>query len=485
MDTSAFNYPAATVAMVAVLFIFVFGIFVIRSTRHTGLGVIMGGALAAFLAVLFATVVVPYLSDMQPPPPDDLRPFNIAELEGRSIYLREGCYYCHSQFVRPNDRDLGPVSQASDYYYDSPAALGTQRTGPDLSNVGGRFGDEYHRRHHTDPRDARPGSLMPPFPWLNDNYVWEKMARNEDGVKTVHAGIERAGNIMSGGLRFLREPRVVDRRDPERPMAIGGGWDKPYLYYSTAYKWAEQPEEKGRIYLYTYDPRRPEGYSGQVPVGRYAKDGWRRATENDVLSTYLQSMGTRKPMRPNPEIPDRFYYEFNEDTGEREVRHAESSISFAPKFIVQGRGIYMDKCAHCHGNNGDGKGPAGRDWIKRPANFTEAKFKTYTEPMWFWRISEGVPGTQMPQWQLILSEDQRWWVARYLQYVAKVDRKLISGTDEYIAEQQRMSGREAANREKDREFEADVEERGADAVNVEVGAPEAEVSEDEIEIDLE
>jgi|GEM_PF-259758 len=460
MPSTPNNIPALTVALVAVLFVIVFGIFVIRSTRHTGLSVIMAGAIAAFLAVLFAVVVVPYLSDMQPPPPADLRPYNLAELEGKHIYLREGCWYCHSQFVRPMDRNLGPVSKASDYYYDAPVSLGTARTGPDLSNVGGRFLDEYHRRHHTNPRDARPGSLMPPFPWLNERFI---SAKDKEGV----------GKWLSGGMPYLPPPHVVDRRDPKHPVALDSIFGD-YPYWSTAYKWGRQVEEKGRYFLYIYDPRRPEGLTGASPVGAEAKNGWRRATENDVLATYLQSLGTRKPMRAHTDVPDHYYYEVNSDTGQQEERQAPASISFAPRFIVQGRGIFMDKCAQCHGNNGDGNGPAGRDWIKHPANFTEKKFRDYPEAKWFWRVSEGVPGTEMPQWKLAgLSEDQRWWVIRYLQFVAKVDRKLISGTEEFAAEQVRLKHEEEVRRKKNEQLHERVKREGAEAVNQQVGGPPA------------
>ncbi|MBI3912468.1 MAG: cbb3-type cytochrome c oxidase subunit II [Armatimonadetes bacterium] len=429
------NSLALVVTAIALLFVAAYAYFVFRSTRQTVIPVIIYGSLAAFLAVVFGTVIVPYLSAAQPPAPAGLRPYNVAELAGREIYKREGCFYCHSQFVRLNDRGLGPVSKAEDYYYDSPHLLGTERTGPDLSNVGGRFPDEYHRRHHKQPRAVRPGSVMPPFDFLNRAQV----SLPAGGMAAMCR--EWSGRLpywpLPSELRFeLKDPArpaTLDNLDFAKPVAVDTEGHR-YTYYSAAYRWGESPEAGGRIFLYIKDPRRPEG-SGDLPEGRYATQGWRRATEMDVLVTYIQSLGTRHRMREYPDVPDEYYYHTDPKTGEFEPRHAPTSVKFSTRFITQARGIFLDKCAHCHGNNGKGDGPAGRDFVKKPANFTEEKFRTYPESRWFWRISEGVPGTEMPAWKELLTEEQRWWLVRWLQYVAKTDPKLISGTPEFEAAQ--------------------------------------------------
>lgn len=87
--------------------------------------------------------------------------------KGRLVYAREGCYYCHSQFVRPQDRDFGSKVQAGDYVNETPNLLGTSRTGPDLSNEGGKLPDAWHIGHLRDPRAYQPGSIMPSFAHLN------------------------------------------------------------------------------------------------------------------------------------------------------------------------------------------------------------------------------------------------------------------------------------------------------------------------------
>lgn len=88
---------------------------------------------------------------------------------GRDIYVREGCVYCHSQFVRPQDRDFGSRVFAGDYANETPNVLGTSRTGPDLSNEGGKLPNAWHKGHLIDPRSYTPGSIMPSFSYLSDD----------------------------------------------------------------------------------------------------------------------------------------------------------------------------------------------------------------------------------------------------------------------------------------------------------------------------
>src|SRR5881296_412277 len=91
------------------------------------------------------------------------------ELRGRAVYTREGCWYCHSQYVRPvtgETRRWGPVTQAGEYAYDLPHMFSTRRIGPDLSRVGLKYGDDWHYAHHFDPRLVVPDSIMPSFKWL-------------------------------------------------------------------------------------------------------------------------------------------------------------------------------------------------------------------------------------------------------------------------------------------------------------------------------
>jgi cytochrome c oxidase cbb3-type subunit 2 len=98
-----------------------------------------------------------------------LKPYAPLELAGRDIYVREGCYNCHSQMIRPfraETERYGHYSVAGEFVYDRPFQWGSKRTGPDLARVGGRYGDAWHRIHLNNPRDVVPESNMPGYPWL-------------------------------------------------------------------------------------------------------------------------------------------------------------------------------------------------------------------------------------------------------------------------------------------------------------------------------
>jgi len=104
-------------------------------------------------------------------PVDGLRPYTALQLAGRDVYVREGCYNCHSQMIRPfraETERYGHYSVAGEFVYDRPFQWGSKRTGPDLHRVGGRYSDEWHRVHLIDPRDVVPESIMPGYPWLAD-----------------------------------------------------------------------------------------------------------------------------------------------------------------------------------------------------------------------------------------------------------------------------------------------------------------------------
>ena len=105
---------------------------------------------------------------------EGIKPYSPLQLAGRDIYLREGCYNCHSQMIRPFRAETlryGHYSVAGEFVYDHPFQWGSKRTGPDLHRVGGKYSDEWHRIHLTNPRDLVPESNMPAYPWLEKNTV--------------------------------------------------------------------------------------------------------------------------------------------------------------------------------------------------------------------------------------------------------------------------------------------------------------------------
>jgi cytochrome c oxidase cbb3-type subunit 2 len=125
------------------------------------IGVISIGGLVQIVPLFF--------QDSLTEPVAGLKPYSALRLEGRDIYVREGCYLCHSQMIRPfraETERYGHYSVAGEFVYDRPFQWGSKRTGPDLHRVGGRYSDDWHRVHMVNPRDVVPESIMPGYPWL-------------------------------------------------------------------------------------------------------------------------------------------------------------------------------------------------------------------------------------------------------------------------------------------------------------------------------
>lgn len=135
-----------------------------------------------------------------------VKPYDPLRLAGRDIYIREGCYNCHSQMIRPfraETERYGHYSVAGEFVYDHPFQWGSKRTGPDLARVGGRYSDQWHRVHLLNPRDVVPESNMPAFPWL------ERPLRSDDISKKMQA------------LRMVGVP-YTDAEIAEAPKALQG-----------------------------------------------------------------------------------------------------------------------------------------------------------------------------------------------------------------------------------------------------------------------
>jgi cytochrome c oxidase cbb3-type subunit 2 len=124
-------------------------------------------------------------------PVEGLKPYTALQVAGRDVYVREGCYNCHSQMIRPFRAETlryGPYSVAGEFVYDHPFQWGSKRTGPDLARVGGRYSDEWHRIHLNNPRDVVPESNMPAYPWLAKNSVdHTTISANMAGLRTLGA----------------------------------------------------------------------------------------------------------------------------------------------------------------------------------------------------------------------------------------------------------------------------------------------------------
>ena len=140
-------------------------------------------------------------------PVDGLKPYDAVRLSGRDIYIREGCFLCHSQMIRPfraETERYGHYSVAGEFVYDHPFQWGSKRTGPDLHRVGGRYSDEWHRAHLMNPRDVVPESNMPAFAWLAKNPAdaagapYKMRALRKVGVPYTDEDIAGASQMVAG-----------------------------------------------------------------------------------------------------------------------------------------------------------------------------------------------------------------------------------------------------------------------------------------------
>jgi cytochrome c oxidase cbb3-type subunit 2 len=138
--------------------------------KNIGLMIVL---IIAVISVGGLVQIIPlFFQDSLTEPVAGLEPYSPLRLEGRDIYVRESCYVCHSQMIRPfraETERYGHYSVAGEYVYDRPFQWGSKRTGPDLHRVGGLYSDEWHRVHLINPRDVVPESIMPGYPWLQEN----------------------------------------------------------------------------------------------------------------------------------------------------------------------------------------------------------------------------------------------------------------------------------------------------------------------------
>jgi cytochrome c oxidase cbb3-type subunit I/II len=192
----------------------------IRLTILATLVVLIGG-IVQIVPTLMVKSNIPTISSVNPYTP--------LELEGRDIYIREGCVSCHSQMVRPFRSEVvryGPYSRAGEFVYDHPFLWGSKRTGPDLLRLGGKYADSWHLNHMYDPQSTSPGSIMPAYPWLLFNELDTKRTLKKMEVM-VDLGVPYSEDDISNGLsaldkqaqeiavRLLEDPQFADAYNNE------------------------------------------------------------------------------------------------------------------------------------------------------------------------------------------------------------------------------------------------------------------------------
>jgi cytochrome c oxidase cbb3-type subunit 2 len=161
--------------------------------------------------------IVPlYFQKSTTEPVAGVKPYTPLQLTGRDVYLREGCYNCHSQMIRPfraETERYGHYSVAGEFVYDHPFQWGSKRTGPDLARVGGRYSDDWHRVHLANPRDVVPESNMPGYPWLG------KTPANAADIEAKMRALRRVGVPYADGDIAKAAADLKDRTEEDALIA--------------------------------------------------------------------------------------------------------------------------------------------------------------------------------------------------------------------------------------------------------------------------
>ncbi|WP_252179285.1 cytochrome-c oxidase, cbb3-type subunit II [Endozoicomonas sp. 4G] len=176
------------------------------------LGLMVGLIVAAISFGGLVEIVPLFFQKTTTEPVAGLKPYTALQLEGRDIYIREGCVGCHSQMVRPLRAEVeryGHYSVAGESVYDYPFLWGSKRTGPDLARVGGRYSDEWHRAHLNNPRDVVPESIMPSYPWLNTTALDGKtIASRMETLRTL--GVPYTDDDIEGAAAAVKGRTEMD-----------------------------------------------------------------------------------------------------------------------------------------------------------------------------------------------------------------------------------------------------------------------------------
>jgi cytochrome c oxidase cbb3-type subunit I/II len=299
----------------------------------------------------------------------DASDYTALEHVGRSVYIREGCWYCHSQYVRPvtgEDLRWGPVSEAGEYAFDLPHLFSTRRIGPDLTRVGLKYGDDWHYAHHWDPRLVVPDSVMPSFKWLYTR-LRLSLVKSNDGP----------------ALPPSDELKKYFTMKAERPIA---------LYPNADGLTFVSPSPDGRWPLDGTPVIDLKGFGDKPPALERVTLVF--PTQELVgLVRYIQKLGTNRGA-------------WREVFEPQTVGVSVMNIPSSQELLTLGREVYNTRCVGCHGKAGDGNGIAATFLSPRPRNFTLGVFKFRTTQSGslptdgdlYRTVTRGVRWTAMPTW---------------------------------------------------------------------------------------
>ena len=320
----------------------------------------------------------------------DASDYTALERRGRGVYVREGCWYCHSQYVRPvagEEFRWGPVSEAGEYAHDQPHLLGTRRIGPDLTRVGLKYSDDWHYAHTWNPRITVPESIMPRFRWLFDETTIATPDRQlaPETLATLRRWFTMRGDrtvtlfVDAAGIAFVR------------PAATGFPVDgTPVL---------------------DFDALRGERDKTTTPPATVRLVA--PSADMTALVRYLQKLGTNRGAWRDVFEP-------------QNVAVAGTGIPDTDANRELGKEVFTAHCVGCHGERGDGTGAAATFLSPLPRDFTAGVFKFRTTPSGTLptdgdlvrTITRGVRWTAMPTWHEV-TEKERLAVVTYLKMLSK------------------------------------------------------------------
>src|SRR5436309_5568542 len=333
------------------------------------------GGLLAFFTVVFIVVWLP-IHTFDPPPSEDWAPLSDAAVKGRNLFAENGCYVCHSGYVRPQDvREslyfLYPkVSQPGDFYGSdqSPHLLGTERTGPDLSQESGWHPDDWQSAHSYDPRFVDPLSLMPPMKSLfSDGQV-------DELITYVETRSGKSGLLRYAGQLYAKHIVLANQGFPPPPTGFRGA-------------------------------------HGKIPEGN-----------DDILHPPKGQLEEA----PNLSQIDRSYW------------LSGDPLPVTEENLLRGKEVFLQRCVGCHGLKGDGKGPGAKFMAPSPADFTDkddACCGGDTGPGdFYYRILRGWPGTAMENFGDRLSVDDIWRVVLFVKTIPNgtLKKNHLPTPDDYI-----------------------------------------------------
>jgi len=361
------------------------------------------------------------------------------EKRGRQVYIREGCWYCHSQYVRPVTGETtrwGPVSQAGEFAFDQPQMLSTRRIGPDLSRVGRKYEDGWHIAHHWNARDVVPDSIMPRFPWLFSRSKDGTPVLNDDGVAVV-AYVQRLGtNIgdwretfvstrLTGGeaVQFAPEntaelqtlgKEIYERRCIGCHGVNGDGKGPSAIFFKT----------------------KPRDFTTGIFKFHSTPGADALPTDQDLFITISHGLwGTAMPpwysLTSNERIAVIQYIKTFSKRWQKDEVLAPIAVAPEPEVsqtsIAHGHEVYAANCVICHGDTGHGDGvlatseqnvwglPAPPANYTLPAGVTGGVKLGHDGTHLFKTVMNGIGGGPMPPYAGTLSPQDVWDVVHFIQ----------------------------------------------------------------------